>query len=94
MDNSGLAGAALYSLSGAGAPGALQPVQSSMLSRVGFSGTDLIVEFAKTGAQYVIPNVQREEFDRLMAADSIGQHYNANFRGRPAQMLQEHERIA
>lgn len=58
-----------------------QPVQSSMLASVGHDGDTLHVEF-KGGKVYAHTGVSAERFQQMLAADSIGKHYNEHIKGK------------
>lgn len=54
----------------------MQPVNSKLLSAIGYDAESqtLTVRFAK-GATYRYNNVPEQEFDNLMAANSVGSHF-------------------
>ncbi len=62
-----------------GAHGAMVPVQSSNLNRVGYDGGVLVIEF-KSGGVYEYDDVLRDVFDALMAAPSHGKYFHRHIR--------------
>lgn len=52
-----------------------QPVKSSMLKSVGFENGVLEVELHKGGI-YRYEGISQEQFDALLAAESVGGHFN------------------
>jgi len=43
----------------------------------------LRIEFSHAGEQYQYENVTREEFGKLVSAESVGKFFNANIRSKP-----------
>jgi len=57
------------------------PVTSSSISAVGYDDVTQVMEVEfKTGKVYQYPMIPREKYDALMAADSMGKHFIANFK--------------
>lgn len=68
------------------------PVKSSFVKGIGHDGSTLEVEIG--GRLYWVHDVKPEEAAELLAAESVGKTYNANFRHRAVlagQVLEETE---
>jgi hypothetical protein len=63
----------------------MQPVESSNVAAVGYDPQtkEMAVRF-KSGSTYVYSGVSPEEHEALLSADSVGRHFNAQFRSRVA----------
>ncbi len=60
----------------------MQPVKSSNIASCGHCAkTQTMAVKFKSGGTYHYPGVDREIFDDLMVAESVGKHYHANIRG-------------
>lgn len=59
------------------------PVTSSNLSAVGYDPQtlEMVVSFSY-GGSYLYPGVRADEHEALMSAESIGKHFNSQFRNR------------
>jgi hypothetical protein len=59
-----------------------QSVESSNLLRVAYDakGMQLLVQFRKTGRVYAYQNVDRQLFEDLVNADSVGKFFNEHIR--------------
>jgi KTSC domain len=59
------------------------PVQSSALVRIDYDDESLTVYFTfKDGRNYLIENFPEVELHRWVEAESVGQYWNANIKGR------------
>lgn len=68
----------------------LTPVESSQIAAVGHAGDVLAVRF-KGGQLYHYTGVSAEQHQALVGAESIGKHFNANFRGMAFERIREGE---
>lgn len=68
-----------------------QPVTSSSIKAIGHEDGVLEIEFAD-GRLYQYPGVSAEEFERLVKAPSIGQHFHAAIRGKYSHVRVEEAR--
>jgi hypothetical protein len=59
-----------------------RPVTSTSVAEVGHDGQSLHVRF-RSGAVYSFADVTRQQFEDLLAAKSVGKHFNQHFRGKP-----------
>lgn len=59
----------------------LAKVESSNLDLVGFDSDSLFIKF-KNGTVYQYPKVSKQEHDLFLQAESLGKHFNQNFRKR------------
>ena len=59
----------------------LNEVVSSNIKKIGYEGTDLIVEY-KSGVQYRYKDVPQELYEGLSQAESKGRFMNANIKGK------------
>ena len=60
----------------------MQPVKSSNIASCGHCAkTNTMAVRFNSGSTYHYPDVGKETFDGLMAADSVGKHYHAKIRG-------------
>lgn len=61
-----------------------QPVESSQIKSVGYDPATqtLELEFVQGGSVYRYSNFTPEDYDKLMAADSIGSHFFKNIKQR------------
>lgn len=68
----------------------LTPVQSSQLHAVGYDAEaqELHVAFKSNPAKVYTYKASAEEHADLLAAESIGKHFNANFKKRPFTLKQ------
>ena len=57
------------------------PVKSTHIEAIGHEGTTLTVAF-RNGGVYSYHDFPSEEFDKLLAADSVGKHFGAHVRGK------------
>lgn len=62
----------------------MQPVQSSMLSHVGYDPDtrELHVTFKDSGETYQYHDIAPQAHQAMMSAPSIGKHFNANVRAK------------
>lgn len=67
----------------------MTPVTSSAVSALGYepASKTLHVQFSN-GRLHEFPNIEPDEYQRFLHADSIGRHFNQHFRGR------DHVRLA
>ncbi len=60
----------------------MQSVKSSNIASCGHCAkTNTMAVKFKSGGTYHYPDVDREVFDNLMVAESVGKHYHAKIRG-------------
>ena len=61
----------------------MREVKSSAISHVGYDPAEQLMAVTfQSGKTYLLPDTSRDEYDALMAAESIGQTYGAMFAGR------------
>lgn len=60
------------------------PVTSSNIRRVGYDAEnkELHIEFYTNAAIYKYLNVEAEEFNNLLAAESVGRYFHQNIKGK------------
>jgi len=56
-------------------------INSSMIKTLHHSNDTLEVEFPN-GNVYQYPDVTEKQFKELLKAESVGKHFNSNFRGK------------
>ena len=59
----------------------LNEVVSSNIKKVGYEGTDLLVEYL-SGVQYKYKGVPKELYEKLLEADSKGRFMNSEIKGK------------
>ncbi len=66
------------------APPAVQEVESTIFSRVGYDAAsqELTVVFRESGEAYVYKGVSAELYQNLVDAESVGAYYHENIRGK------------
>lgn len=57
----------------------LVDVNSSTIKKVGFSGNQTFIEFAKGGV-YRYDDTTQNDFDELVKAESVGKHFHSNYK--------------
>jgi len=66
---------------------AMEAVKSSQIASIGHSGNTMAVRFlgkgGNPGSLYHYQNVTRADFDAFRAAESIGLHFQAQFKKQP-----------
>jgi len=60
----------------------LKAVDSSCFSRVGYDGGNdvLVLEFRESGALYAYYDFSQGDYDRFLAADSLGSYFNEHIK--------------
>ncbi len=80
-----------FFMSRKGKPMEMIPVESTNIAAIGYDDETQVlrVQFKRGGSAYEYPNIQRERFDALRTAPSVGGYFSAFIKNLPCKKVEE-----